>query len=105
MIFVHNHALSPTVYASIGEFGNAVMVQNRPVVEWMVDVEQAQKWTTTLEEVISTVPFCHRGSLRSLCCELQAMLTKHQKQHEEVVTEAPSPDDLVEYLSAYIKKV
>jgi hypothetical protein len=43
--------------------------------------------------------------LEQIYFSLKAAYTKHQKQHEEIVTEAPSEEDLMEYLAAYAASV
>jgi hypothetical protein len=39
--------------------------------------------------------------LEGLYFSLKAAHVKHEEQHDEIVTEAPSADDLMQYLAAY----
>jgi hypothetical protein len=32
---------------------------------------------------------------------LKAAHTKHKREHEEIITEAPTADDLIDYLASY----
>lgn len=105
MISVDNSSSTSVVYASTGNLGSTVMVHSRPVVEWMLNVADIEDWATTLEECMTSIPFHHRQSMFSLLCSFRAMLIKHQRQHEEVVTEAPTLEDLIDYLSSYAKHI
>ena len=77
------------------------MVHNTPVVEAMLQVNEIQKWVTTLEEILPEVPVCHYGTLSLMITRLQVCLDRHQSQHETIVTDAPTADDLQAYLAAY----
>lgn len=81
------------------------MVFDRPTVEWTFDVKDVQAWATTLGECIHTVPANHRPCIREIILSLETMMIKHQRQHEEVVTEAPTIEDLMDYLASYAKHV
>ncbi len=78
------------------------MNYGNPTVEHFSRVKDLQDWITTLEEVIAT-PSCkvHRWHLESMYFAFKAVLKKHEEQHLEVVTEAPTAEDLQAYLSAY----
>lgn len=95
---------SSAVYAS-DRNGHSVMVCNHPTVEWTLDIKDIQDWSTTLGECFDSIPACHRSSVRSLIIAFEAMLIKHQRQHEEVVTEAPTIEDLIAYLATYARHV
>lgn len=78
-----------------------VMNFGRPYVSWGFDVRKLEDWLTTLEEAMTIMPPCHRRSLEELYFSLKAAHKHHQAEHEEVVTNAPTSDDLMDYLSAY----
>ena len=77
------------------------MVHNTPVVDAMLQVTEMQQWVTTLEEILPEVPVCHYGTLSLMIVRLQVYLDRHQAQHEAIVTDAPTEDDLQAYLMAY----
>lgn len=79
------------------------MVHGRPVVDAVLDVKEVQNWVTTLEEVLPNVPACHYGTLALMVVRLQVVLDQHNKEHEQVITEAPTAEDLIEYLASYLK--
>lgn len=82
--------------------GKAVMQHSEPVVEWPVKVSQVEEWATTIEELLAGTPaWHHKKHLREMFFELQCMIRYHKQQHETVVTEAPTVDDLIAYLSYY----
>lgn len=78
------------------------MVHGTPVVDAMLGVKELQEWVTTLEEVLPNVPIGHYGTLSMMIIRLQVVLDRHQQEHETIITEAPTPEDMVEYLSAYL---
>ncbi len=78
-----------------------VMNYGKPCVNWGFSVNKLEEWLTTIEEIMETAPSAHRYSLLSLKSSLDAARQRHQKEHEEVVTEAPTGDDLMSYLAAY----
>jgi hypothetical protein len=79
-----------------------VMNSNHPCVFWSFRVRDLEKWVTTLEE-LHGIPGneAHWSALAGLIGSLRAAHDKHVEQHEEVVTDAPTGDDLMEYLVAY----
>lgn len=77
-----------------------VMNNSQPCVGWSFRIKQLEEWLTTLEEIIPEHT-AHRSSLEGIYCSLKAAHNKHQQQHDEIVTEAPSAEDLMEYLTAY----
>ena len=79
------------------------MVHGTPVVDATLHVAEVQQWITTLEEVRESVPVCHYGTLSMMIIRLQVILDNHDKQHQEIITDAPTPEDMVEYLSSYLK--
>lgn len=70
-----------------------------------MDVKDVECWATTLREIHEHIPFQHRSSIRDLVHTLEGMLVRHQRQHEEVVTEAPTIEDLMDYLASYARHV
>jgi hypothetical protein len=93
------------VYAFCGEAAHqsCAMVHGTPVVEAMLDVVEVQKWITTLEEVRENAPVCHCGTLSTMIARLQVVLDNHDKQHQQVISEAPTAEDQMAYLVSYLK--
>jgi len=77
-----------------------VMLDSRPMVNWGFSLEKLEDSLTTLEEVMSLVPPCHRYSLETLYFSLKAAHQKLQQEHIEM-TEEPTAADFQEYLAAY----
>lgn len=95
-------APSGAVYAFSGEpVRPCSMVCGTPVVDAMLQITEMQQWVTTLEEILPEVPVCHYGTLSLMIVRLQVCLDRHQAQHEEIVSGAPTADDLMAYLTAY----
>lgn len=95
---------SGNTYAFSGEPMRAcAMCHGTPVVDATFDVADLQRWTTTLEEVLPSVDICHYGALSAMLARLQVVLDNHDKQHQEIISEAPTPEDMMEYLSSYLK--
>lgn len=91
---------------ALTENNELVMNGGQPCVFWSFRTRDLENWLTTLEEVITMeANTAHRYFLESIYFSLKAAHKKHQKQHEEVVTEAPSEEDLMEYLAAYAASV
>lgn len=78
-----------------------VMNYGSPYVSWGFEAKKLEEWLTTIEEIVNIVPPAHRYALENLYGSLKAAHMRHQKEHEEVVTEAPTSDDLMSYLTAY----
>ena len=81
--------------------GKLVMNFGKPCVAWGFSVVDLEQWLTTIEETINDIPPAHRWSFERLYFSLKAAHKKHQEEHEEVVTEAPTQDDLMSYLTSY----
>jgi hypothetical protein len=77
-----------------------VMLDSRPMVNWGFSLEKLEDGLTTLEEVMSIVPPCHRYSLETLYFSLKAAHHKLQQEHTEM-TKEPTATDFQEYLAAY----
>ena len=80
----------------------AVMLQGEPHIEWGFKVNRLEQWLTTIEEVLNAFPVTvHRRGLEDLYFCLKAAQKQHIKEHEQIVSEAPTEEDLMAYLSAY----
>lgn len=81
---------------------NLVMNFGHPTVSSYLRVRQVEEWITTLEEVMIMPRMApHRRHLEEMYFSLKHSLEKHKKEHLQVVTEAPTSDDLMAYLAAY----
>ena len=79
-----------------------VMNGGSPCVEWSFRIQELQQWLTTLEDVmIKEENRGNRRDLEGIYFSLRAAHTRHLEEHEDVVTDAPTADDLQAYLSAY----
>lgn len=79
-----------------------VMSYGHPTISTFLRVNEMERWMTTLEEVmVLSDATAHRYDLESMYFALKATVKRHTKNHLEVVSEAPTADDLQEYLSAY----
>ena len=79
-----------------------VMNDNAPCVEWSFRIKELQQWLTTLEEVmVQEGNHGNRRDLEGIYFSLKAAHTRHLQEHEDVVTDAPTADDLQAYLVAY----
>lgn len=95
---------SGATYAFSGEpMRPCAMVHGTPVVDATFDVADLQRWVTTLEEVLPSLPIAHYGELSAMLARLQVVLDNHDKQHQQIITQAPTPEDMMEYLSSYLK--
>ena len=81
--------------------GTMMMLSNEPYCSTGFRLTKVEEWLTTLEEIIPTIAPCHRRAMEGLYFMLKATRSQHQKNHEEMISEAPSADDLMEYLAAY----
>jgi hypothetical protein len=77
-----------------------VMNGSAPCVSWHFRIKELEDWLTTLEEIIPQQTV-HRLMLERLYFSLKAAHTKHKREHEEIITEAPTADDLIDYLASY----
>ena len=83
-----------------------VMSGSAPCVEWSFRIKDLENWLTTLEEaMVNENNYGQRRGLEDIYFSLKAAHVKHEKQHQEVVTNAPTADDLAEYLAAYAAAV
>jgi hypothetical protein len=79
-----------------------VMNGSQPCVFWSFRARDLENWLTTIEEVMASPSNeQHHSSLVALISSLRAAHKKHLVQHSDVVTNAPSAEDLTSYLMAY----
>ena len=79
-----------------------VMNSNAPCVEWSFRIKELENWLTTLEEAMTNEGcYGQRRGLEDIYFSLKAAHKKHQTQHDAIVTDAPTADDLQAYLAAY----
>jgi aminopeptidase-like protein len=78
-----------------------VMTCGNPTVTHWLRIKELQNWLTTLEETIPAAPSAHRYHLEQLYFSLKAAYNAHLREHEAIITEAPTADDLQAYLTAY----
>ena len=83
----------------------AVMIAGEPCVAWGFTIPKLEEWITTLEEQLETVSGASWYSLHGLCSSLKAAHDRHLAEHQQIVSEAPSADDLAAYLAAYAAAV
>ena len=99
-IAIYPDKAGTTAFLHEGTRANVVMISGLPRVEWSFDVTRLPEWLTTLEELLNTEGLPAKG-LRDLQSNLQAAYAHHQHEHETIVSEAPSADDLQAYLTSY----
>jgi hypothetical protein len=79
-----------------------VMSGSFPCVEWSFRIKELENWLITLEEAMTNEGcYGQRRGLEDIYFSLKAAHKKHQAQHEAIVTDAPTADDLMAYLTAY----
>jgi hypothetical protein len=83
-----------------------VMSGSAPCVEWSFRIKELENWLITLEEAMTNEGcYGQRRGLEDIYFSLKAAHKKHQAQHEAIVTDAPTADDLQAYLVAYAAAV
>lgn len=99
--FIEAESSSGSINAFTSE-NKLVMNMGQPVVAWSFRIKDLEEWLTTLEEAMLAEPnVAKRWSLERIYFSLKAAHTKHLDQHNEVVTNAPNADDLMQYLASY----
>ena len=94
--------LVPGTISARADNSEVVMACSIPMVQSYFNVADLQRWTTTLEETMSNKHnFAHQYDFERMHFAFKQMLAKHQEQHEEVISAAPSADDLQAYLASY----
>ena len=81
--------------------GTLVMNYGRPHVSCGFAVADIEDWLTTLEETMPAMPACHRYTLERLYFSLKAAHNRHKREHDDIVSDAPSAEDLMNYLASY----
>ena len=98
--------LLPGTISARADNDEVVMACSIPMVQGYFGVADLQRWVTTLEETMSNKHnFAHQFDFEGMYFTFKHMLDKHQEQHEEVISAAPSADDLQAYLSSYSSHV
>jgi len=103
-IINHDH-YGPSAFIR-SDYGTQVIMNGSvPTVEWSFRIKELENWLTTLEEAMKEAmagdSYGQLRGLEGIYFSLKAAYKKHQKQHQEVVSEAPTADDLMAYLAAY----
>jgi len=94
--------LVPGTISARAHNNEVVMACSIPMVQSYFSISDLQRWTTTLEEVMNQRRNVqHKYDLEGMYFALKHVLAKHQEQHEEVVSAAPTADDLQAYLASY----
>ena len=93
--------VSKTIGVSAFHDSTLVMNCSLPMALHYICVKELQEWLITLEEIIPKAPTAHRYHLEQLFCSLKSAYNTHLREHEAIVTEAPTAEDLQEYLVAY----
>lgn len=81
--------------------GTMVMLDNEPRCSASFRLTKLEEWLVTLEEIIPTAPPAHMYHLQDLYFALKGARLQAEKDHEEMLTESPTADDLMAYLIAY----
>ena len=74
---------------------------SQPSVGWSFHIKDLEEWLTTLEETMAMLPTKHRWAMEGMYFSLKAAHNRHLEEHNEIITNAPSDDDLQSYLQAY----
>ena len=99
---IQQQSYGTSAFVDKGHGMQIVMNAGAPCVEWSFRIKELQQWLTTLEEVMTKEEnHGNRRDLESIYFSLKAAHTRHLQEHEDVVTDAPTADDLQAYLAAY----
>jgi hypothetical protein len=99
-------AYGPSAFIRTEYNTQIVMSGSAPCVEWSFRIKELENWLITLEEaMVDKNNYGHRRGLEDIYFSLKAAHKKHQAQHEAIVTDAPTADDLQAYLAAYAAAV
>ena len=92
----------PSAFIRSNSGTQIVMSGSNPCVEWSFRIKELENWLTTLEEaMVNENNYGQRRGLEDIYFSLKAAHVKHEKQHQVVLADAPSADDLQAYLAAY----
>jgi len=82
--------------------GKLTMNYGSPYVAWGFSVKDLEEWLTTLEEtMLKDDNVANRRIMEKLYFSLKAAHNQHLRDHDDVVTNAPTADDLMQYLASY----
>jgi hypothetical protein len=99
---IDRDSYGPSAFIRSNSGTQIVMSGSAPCVEWSFRIKELENWLTTLEEaMVNESNYGQRRGLEDIYFSLKAAHVKHEKQHQEVVTDAPTADDLQAYLAAY----
>ena len=103
---IRQYAYGLSAYIDHGYGTQIAMSGGSPCVEWSFRIQQLQQWLTTLEEVMTKEGNTgNRRDLEGIYFSLKAAHNRHLEQHQEIITDAPTADDLQSYLAAYAAEV
>ena len=86
--------------------GHIRMSFGSPIVECPITVLELQSFICTLEQAITEEPsFAQRRGLEHIASVFRAGLQAHERQHEQLMNEAPEGADFEEYMMNYAKAV
>jgi hypothetical protein len=89
---------------SISAFAGDRLVMNfgNPTISHYLRVNKMEQWLVTLEEaMVMPENAKHRYDMEEIYFAFRATIKKHQEEHLQVVSEAPTDEDLQDYLLAY----
>lgn len=92
---IHEQKASAFIHGTYG--CQVVMSTGEPIVAWSFRIADLQKWITSLEEL----PVEQRWQFDELLSHLLAAHDKHKEQDQYVINNAPSAEDLEDYLLDY----
>jgi len=86
--------------------GHIRMSFGSPIVECLITVKELQSFVCTLERAIEEEPnLAQRRGLEHIASVFRAGLKAHERQHEQLMKEAPTGADFEEYMVNYAKAV
>ena len=92
---LHEQKASAFIHSTYG--CQVVMSTGEPIVAWSFRIADLQQWITSLEEL----PVEQRRQFDGLLSHLLAAHNKHKEQDQFVINNAPSAEDLEDYLLDY----
>lgn len=109
VVFFHRTMSSVSFHKNLlpSDHGPTVMVNKalvmgggNPTVAWSFRMEKLKHHIQTLEYHAGRDDQFARA-IEPLLCELLAAHAKHEEQHNAAITEAPTAEDLQDYLASY----
>ena len=99
---IDRDSYGPSAFIRSNSGTQIVISGSAPCVEWSFRIKELENWLTALEEaMVNESNYGQRRGLEDIYFSLKAAHVKHEKQHQEVLTDAPTADDLQSYLAAY----